>query len=298
MTNNIKTIAFSIVFMLLTTFAYADKPILDVTIPSSNKGNSWAEGNMLSDALKRMGYDSEVVHTKKCVNNKNYMSKDTGRPAIFVRDTGRYVKDESRNCKIEVNKESFINIFYKRHQTMCVRTDEPFTNIAQFLKNKKRVTIAGTHSLIDGIYDGLSKGTGVDFVRVDYKGSKNIIKGLVAGDTDLMYSGFTKREIGTKQINCFTTSSTDVINGRLPMNQLFPDWHLNEYGTLKYFHAVNIPADQMDKVRNDLNNITTDVKIKPYLEKAFMTPGSALDNQFSLFWDTIALLTGNKVASK
>ena len=54
----------------------------------------------------------------------------------------------------------------------------------------------------------------------------------------------------------------------------------------------------MDKVRNDLNNITTDVKIKPYLEKAFMTPGSALDNQFSLFWDTIALLTGNKVASK
>ena len=83
---------------------------------------------------------------------------------------------------------------------MCVRSDEPFTNIADFLNGKTRVTVAGTHSLVDGIYDGLTKSTGVDFVRVDYKGSKNIIKGLIAGDTDLMYSGFTKREIGTKQI--------------------------------------------------------------------------------------------------
>ena len=298
MTTKLKTLAFSIVFMLLTTFAYADKPILDVMIPSSNKGNSWAEGNMLSDALKRIGYDSEVVHTRKCVNNKNYMSKDTGRPAVFVRNAGRYVKDESRNCKVEITKDSFINLFYKRHQTMCVRSDEPFTNIADFLNGKTRVTVAGTHSLVDGIYDGLTKSTGVDFVRVDYKGSKNIIKGLIAGDTDLMYSGFTKREIGTKQINCFTTSSTESVDGRPPMSEFFPDWHLNTNGTLKYFHAVNIPIDQMDKVRNDLNNITTDVKIKPYLEKAFMTPGSALNNQFALFWDTIALLTGNKVASK
>tara|TARA_R110000787_G_scaffold177019_2_gene289069 strand:- start:231 stop:1151 length:921 start_codon:yes stop_codon:yes gene_type:complete len=294
MTTKLKILAFSFVFMLLTTFAYADKPILDVTIPTSNAGNSWAEGNMLSDALKRIGYDSELVHTRKCVNNKNYMAKDTGRPAVFVRDTGRYVVDESQNCKIEVNKKSFINVFYKRHQTMCVRADEPFTNIADFLKGKTRVTVAGTHSLIDGIYDGLSAETGVDFVRVDYKGSKNIIKGLIAGDTDLMYSGFTKREIGTKQINCFTTSSDKAIVGRPPMSELFPSWHLNSYGTLKYFHAVNIPVDQMDKVRNDLNNITNDVKVKPYLEKAFMTPGSAIDNQLDLFWDTVALLTGRK----
>ena len=50
MTTKIKAVAFSMMFSVLSTFALADKPILDVTIPSSSSGNSWAEGNLLSDA--------------------------------------------------------------------------------------------------------------------------------------------------------------------------------------------------------------------------------------------------------
>lgn len=298
MTNNIKTIAFSMVLMLLTTFACADKPVLDVSIPSSNRGNSWAEGNLVSDALKRMGYDSKVVHTKKCVNNKNYMSKDTGRPAIFTRSASRYVKDESRDCIVPINKDNFITVFYKRHQTMCVRADVPFTNINDFLSGKDRVTVAVTHSSTDGIFDNLSNQTGVKFVPIRVKGSKNIIKSLVAGDTDLMYSGFTKREIGTKQINCFTTSASGEVAGKPAMSTLFPTWNLNSFGAIKYFHAVNIPAEQMAKVRADLNNITNDVKIKPYLASAYMTPGSAIDNQYNTFFKAVEALTGKKVASK
>lgn len=185
------TIALS-VFAILPMTASADKPILDVTIPSSNKGNSWAEGNLISDALNRMGYDSKVVHTKKCVNNKSYMAKDTGRPAIFVRSASRYVKDESRNCKIAITDDNFLTVFYKRHQTMCVRADQPFTTINDFLSGKSRVTVAVTHSTTDGVFDQLSEQTGVRFVPVRVKGSKNIIKSLVAGDTDLMYSGLKK----------------------------------------------------------------------------------------------------------
>jgi tripartite-type tricarboxylate transporter receptor subunit TctC len=289
---------FAIACMLFTTFAYADKPILDVSIPSSNKGNSWAEGNLLIDALKRMGYDSEVVHTKKCVNNKSYMAKDTGRPAIFVRSASRYVKDESRDCNVEINKDNFITVFYKRHQTMCVRADESFTNINDFLSGKTRVTVAVTHSSTDGIFDNLSHQTGVRFVPVKVKGSKNIIKSLIAGDTDLMYSGLTKREIGTKQINCFTTSASEEVAGRPSMSTLFPNWNLNSFGAIKYFHAVNIPAEQMAKVKADLNNITKDIKIKPYLASAYMTPGSAINNQYNTFWKAVEILTGKKVASK
>lgn len=298
MTNKLKTMVFAIACMLFTTFAYADKPILDVSIPSSNKGNSWAEGNLLIDALKRMGYDSEVVHTKKCVNNKSYMAKDTGRPAIFVRSASRYVKDESRDCNVEINKDNFITVFYKRHQTMCVRADESFTNINDFLSGKTRVTVAVTHSSTDGIFDNLSHQTGVRFVPVKVKGSKNIIKSLIAGDTDLMYSGLTKREIGTKQINCFTTSASEEVAGRPSMSTLFPNWNLNSFGAIKYFHAVNIPAEQMAKVKADLNNITKDIKIKPYLASAYMTPGSAINNQYNTFWKAVEILTGKKVASK
>ena len=292
MTTKLKVLAFALMFSVTSTFAFANKPILDVTVPSGNSGNSWAEGNLISDALNRIGYDSKVVHTKSCINNKSYMSKDTGRPAVFVRSAGRYVTDESRNCKVEINNKTFVTTFYQRHQTMCVRADVKFTTIADFLKGKKRVTIANTHSLVDGIYDDLSAQTGVKFVRVDYKGSKNIIKGLIAGDTDLMYSGFTKREIGTKQINCFTTSAKKEMGGRVPMNKLFPDWHLNETGGIKYFHAVNIPADQLDKVRNDLANIVNDVKIKPYLAKGFMTPGTEIPNGREEFDSVVAIIGG------
>ena len=127
MTTKLKVLAFALMFSVTSTFAFADKPILDVTVPSGNSGNSWAEGNLISDALNRIGYDSKVVHTKSCINNKSYMSKDTGRPAVFVRSAGRYVTDESRNCKVKINNKTFVTAFYQRHQTMCVRADVKFT---------------------------------------------------------------------------------------------------------------------------------------------------------------------------
>ena len=295
--TKIKLMIIAMFFAIITSNAYS-KPILDVIVPSGTSGNAFAESNLISDALKDLGYDSEVVVTKNCVNNKAYMAKDTGRPGVFLRDTGRYVKDESRNCHVEVNDKTFVSVFYKRHQTMCVRADEPFTNMADFLQGKKKVTIANTSSLIDGIYDDLSKDTGVKFVRVDYNGSSKVIKGLVAGDTDLMYSGFTKREIGNKQINCFTTSATTTVDGRPPMSELFPNWHLNTNGTLKYFHSVNIPNSQLATVKADLNKVIESDKVASYLKKAFMTPGTAIDNQKKAFWDIVGVLTGNKLASK
>jgi len=279
------------IFFAITSNAYA-KPVLDVIVPSGTKGNAFAESNLISDALKELGYDSEVVVTKNCVNNKAYMAKNTGRPGVFLRDTSRYVKDESRNCKVKVDDKSFLTVFYQRHQTMCVRADQPFTNINDFLKGKSRVTVANTASLFDGVYDELTEETGVKFVRVDINGSKNIIKALIAGDTDLMYSGFTKREINNKQINCFTTSSNTEIAGRTPMNKLFPKWRLNETGTLKYFHAANIDDSNLDTVRKDLKRVIESEKIASYIEKAYMTPGTQIDDQQKAFWSIVDVLTG------
>jgi len=285
------------IFFAITSNAYA-KPVLDVIVPSGTKGNAFAESNLISDALKELGYDSEVVVTRNCVNNKAYMAKNTGRPGVFLRDTSRYVKDESRNCKVEVNDKSFLTVFYQRHQTMCVRADQPFSNINDFLKGRSRVTVANTASLFDGVYDDLTVETGVKFVRVDINGSSNIIKALIAGDTDLMYSGFTKREINNKQINCFTTSSNTEIAGRSPMNKLFPNWRLNETGTLKYFHAANIDDSNLETVRNDLIRVIESEKIANYIEKAYMTPGTQIDDQQKAFWSIVSVLTGKKIASK
>ena len=285
------------IFFAITSSAYA-KPILDVIVPSGTSGNAFAESNLISDALKDLGYDSEVVVTRNCVNNKTYMAKDTGRPGVFLRDTGRYVKDESRGCHVEVNNDSFISVFYNRNQTMCIRANEPANSIPEFLQGRKKVTVGNTASLIDGIYDDLSKDTGIKFVRVDFKGSKKTLKGLVAGDVDMMYTGFTKREIKNKQIKCLAVSSTEPVGGRDPLSKIFPTWHLNKTGTLKYWHAVNIPADQLATVKADLNRVIESPAVATYLEKAFMTPGTKIKEQQKAFWEIVSVLTGNKLASK
>jgi tripartite-type tricarboxylate transporter receptor subunit TctC len=285
------------VFFAITSSAYA-KPVLDVIVPSGTSGNAFAESNLISDALKGLGYDSEVVVTRNCVNNKVYMAKDTGRPGVFLRDTGRYVKDESRGCHVEVNDDSFISVFYNRNQTMCIRADEAANSIPEFLKGKTKVTVGNTATLIDGIYDDLSKDTGIKFVRVDFKGSKKTLKGLVAGDVDMMYTGFTKREISNKHIKCLAVSSPVEVGGKQPLSVVFPTWHLNKIGTLKYWHAVNIPADQRATVKADLNRIIESETVATYLKKAFMTPGTEIKDQKKAFWDIVSVLTGNKLASK
>ena len=285
------------VFFAITSSAYA-KPVLDVIVPSGTSGNAFAESNLISDALKGLGYDSEVVVTRNCVNNKVYMAKDTGRPGVFLRDTGRYVKDESRGCHVEVNDDSFISVFYNRNQTMCIRADEAANSIPEFLKGKKKVTVGNTATLIDGIYDDLSKDTGINFVRVDFKGSKKTLKGLVAGDVDMMYTGFTKREISNKHIKCLAVSSPVEVGGKQPLSVVFPTWHLNKTGTLKYWHAVNIPADQRATVKADLNRVIESETVATYLKKAFMIPGTEIKDQKKAFWDIVSTLTGNKLASK
>ena len=294
--NKLKLILIA-TFFAITSSAYS-KPVLDIISPSGTSGNAFAESNLVSDALKDMGYDSEVVVTRNCVNNVAYMKKNTGRPGVFLRDTGRYVKDEQKKCHVEVNDDSFVSVFYNRNQTMCIRADEPANSIPEFLQGKKKVNIGNTASLINGIYDNLSSTTGINFNRVDFGGSKKTLKGLIAGDVDMIYTGFTKREIGAKQVKCLAVSSPKEVGGRQPLSQVFPNWHLNKTGTLKYWHAVNVPADQRATLKAELDKLFDHPKVSAYLAKAFMIPGNEIQNQKKAFWDIVRVITGNKLASK
>lgn len=285
----LKTIGLSIMLLFTASVQASDKPVLDVIIPSGNGGNAWAEGNLLRDALVKLGYDSEVVWTKNCANTVDYMKKDTGRPGIFIHGSGRYISDKAKGCNLVADKSTFVYPLYLRLQTMCVRKDSGFTSIQDFLQGKDRVTIATTNTLPQGIYDDLSESTGVRFVRVDYDGSKRILKGLIAGDTDLMYSGYTKSEQKATEISCFTTSAAKEINGLPPMKDLFPGWGLNALSTYKYIHAVNLPASRMQEVRNAMAAvIDKDEKVAPYIRNASMVPGTEItDGALENFLKTV-----------
>ena len=281
----LKTIGMSIMLMF-TTVAYADKPVLDVYIASGNTGNSWVEGNMLRDALVELGYDSEVVWTKNCAGTKKHIAKGNARPGFFFRSAGKVVRDEQKGCNMEVNESSFIMPLYMRLQTMCVRKDSGFTTFDDFIKGKDKITVATTNTLPGGsdTYAAISEQTGVRFVRVDYDGSKKIVAGILAGDTDMMYSGFTKREFGNPELQCFTTSASKEIDGLPSMKTLFPSWKLSTIGTYKYFHAIELPANRFAEVREALGKVLTESeKFAPYVKNAKMVPGTEIADGLSVY---------------
>ena len=274
------TTMISALVLALSTFVVssaADKPVLDVIVNGSKTGNSMKMGVMLQEMLTLQGYDSEIVHTGGCVNTNAYMAKDT-RPGFFLYSGSAYASDARKDtgCILKATEETFIGPFFFRSQAMCTLKSNNFTSIESFLKGKKRVTIAAGSSWPNGMFNGLEKQFGVDFVEVRYKGSGSQLKGLLAGDTDLLFTGYTKREIKNPDVNCFAVSGD--IDGKAKFSDIFPKWNLANIGEFSYAHAVNVPEDRMDEVKSILyQTMKVDGKIKDFMTISQYTPGYVLD---------------------
>lgn len=269
-----KTVA--VAFAVMASFsAVADqKPILDVIIPSSNTGNSWKQGVMLNEALKKMGFDSEMVHTANCINNNDYIAK-TDRPGFFFQSGSSYAANLGKNCKIDPTVETFVTPLFHRSQAMCTLKSNNFKSLEEFLKGKTRVTVANTSSLPDGLYNDLTAQYGVEFVRVDYKGSSRTLKGLLAGDVDLMYTGYTAREASNPDVHCFAT--TAGVNGTESFDNLFANWALKDLSEFAYVHGVKLDAQQTEQARIAIHEIlATDPKMVEYYSQSHITTGDVL----------------------
>lgn len=255
----------------------AEKPVLNVIVPSGNSGSTWAQSVLIRDGLIELGYDSEIIHTKNCVNTINWLKNNNGQPAFFLYSDNRYISDKNINCHIEATKETFIANFNLKLHTMCVRADENFTTIEDFLKNKDRVTVATTNTLPGSPYEDLSEQFEIPFVRVDYDGAKMTMAGLLSGDTDLLYQRYTALEATTKEAHCFTTSSSSPINGMTPMKKLFPNWELNEYGSYQYAHGVNMSEEQIKNAREVIFTIQREnKKLNNYITTSYMVGAEEL----------------------
>ena len=180
-----------------STVMSADKKILDVLVATSTTGNNWKQGIMLQKALTERGYDSELVHTANCHKNKKYIA-NTDRPAFYFIAGSSWVSDVLRKkCFIapEITENvNFVTPFFYRSNAMCVRKSDGIgTNLKDILawvKAKDRVTIATFTNLPDD-FSQLGEDFGNKVKKVEYKGSSNTLKGFLAGDTDLIYTGYT-----------------------------------------------------------------------------------------------------------
>ena len=277
--RQLTTMISAIIFALSSFVASsaAEKPVLDVVVNGSKTGNSMKMGVMLQEILTNQGYDSEIVHTGGCVNTSAYMKKDT-RPGFFLYSGSVYASDSRKDhgCLIEATKETFITPFFFRSQAMCTLKSNNFTTMKAFLKGKKRVTIAAGSSWPNDMFAGLEKQFGVDFVEVKYKGSSKQLKGLLAGDTDLLFTGYTKREIKNPDVDCFAVSGD--IEGKAKFSELFPKWNLANIGEFVYAHAINVPSNRMNEVKGIIHtSMKVDGKIKDFMAISKYTPGYQLD---------------------
>jgi len=264
-------------FALTSSFVLADKPVLDVVVGSGNTGGTWRTSLIINAALKSMGYDSEMVHTKNCVGTKKYISKNP-RPGIVLWTDSKYASDVRKGCKLIPDESTFVTPFSFSNQAMCTLKKHNFTSIENFLKGKKRITVASITSYPNNLYTDLTNQFGIKFVRVDYSGSSKALKGLLAQDTDLLYTEYTKRTISNPDIDCFAVSGD--VKGKAVFKDIFPTWSLAKLGQYQYYYGINLTKKQTKDARAALHKIiATDPKIVNAMSVSSMIPGHVLWNR-------------------
>lgn len=278
----------SAVVVALTIFAgvsgpaMAEKKILDVIVASSNTGNNWKQGVMLQKALTERGYDSKLVHTANCFKNKKYIAS-TDRPGFYFKSGSSWIADVVRKkCFIapEVTKDvSYVTPFFYRSNAMCVRKSDnigtDLKDIIAWIKAKDRVTIGTFNNLPDDFSD-LGKQFGNKWKKVAYNGSSNTLKGFLAGDTDLMYLGYTAREINTPDLNCFAT--TGGVNGTAKFADLFPNWGLSSLVEFPVVMGIKLnEAQKADTKAVMADMMSNDPDLKKYYGTAFIPTAAELE---------------------
>ena len=288
-----KTGALAVALSITSFSAFADQ--LDIIVPSGNTGNSWKQGVMFHKALQNQGFDSELHWTKNCHTNNKWV-KNNNRSAMYLVTANKWKSDTYRkkcDANPAITKESVVSVLWLRSMTLCV-AKKPFNNIktkADFMKwisQKDKINI-GVSDYPQGMFIDLEKQFNIPFNRVDFSGSSKTLKGLVAGDVDMIYTGYTAREINTPGVNCFAT--TAGVNNTVKFVDLFPNWKLKNVATYAIMQGVNMDADKTAKAKVALHKmLNQDPDLVKYYGKSHIITGDIMESKgmgLKEFWDTV-----------
>jgi hypothetical protein len=272
-----------IILALIISFSFINvsqsaesKGSLKVAIYAKEGGNSWVQGQMLNQSMIEAGYASEVMGTGNCLNLAKYL-KDTKEktPTIFLHSELSMGSHMEMGCRIVPKENNFVAVAFKRVNAMCAPVGKDW----QAILKQDEITVAVTNTFPDVIFDELSKTTGKKIKRVTYDSSGSAYKGLVAGDTDLLYTGLTKREATSKAVTCFATTNDKKVGDMIPMKELFPGYKVAELSNLWYIYGHNLTAKQKKQLKEDLFAvIKTNKEWQEFIVPSKMIPGYELGN--------------------
>ncbi len=268
-------VAFLVAFSFSGVGASAnDKGSLKVAIYSKEGGNAWMQGQMLHESMLEAGYKSEVLATGSCLNLAKHLGNaDEKSPTIFLHSELSMGSKIAKGCRIVPEEENFVAVAFKRVLAMCA----PAGADVNAILSKDEITVAVTNSFPDTIFTEMSKASGKNIKRVTYKSSGSAFKGLVAGDTDLLYTGLTKREATSKVVSCFATTNDKPFGGMKTMKDVFPKYKLAQLHNLWYIYGHNMTAEQREQMKTDLFHLIANNKgWQAFIVPSKMVPGYEL----------------------
>ena len=285
-----KTGAIAVALSLLSFSAQAKQ--LDILAPSGNTGNGWKMAVMWHKALVDQGYDSKLHWTKNCHKNNKWIKNNPDRQAMFLLPANSWKSNRAKqNCTPQphVSYDNFVSVLYLRSMALCVSKSANFTNINDFMKSKKKIKI-GVSDYPAGMFNDLSKQFNVPFQEVTFGGSSKTLKGLIAGDVDIIFTGYTAREINTPGVQCFATSKG--VNGTKAFAELFPTWKLKNLANFSIMLGANIKSkENLADAKAALHKmLKEDSDLVNYYSKSFIITGADLEATGAAlgdFWKTV-----------
>ncbi len=252
-----------------------DKSDLVVASYSKEGGNGWIIGNLLAETITDTNsYNVEMLNAGSCLNLAKHIkeSKDN-TPTIFLQSPRSAGLKLEKGCDLTPKAENFVVIAYKRVNAICSVAERNFNDIMK----QDEITIAHSNTFPARIFTELAKVTGKKIKSVPYRSSGSAFKGIIAGDTDLLYTGLTKREAGSAKVKCWTTTNPEKIGDMEPMGKVFPGYSMATVSEYYYVQGRNMNAKQTAKVRKVILEALKGDKWKAYIIPSKMIPGYELE---------------------
>ena len=273
----LKTLSKGIAVFVLTASSLSfagDKGNVDVIIQAKEGGNTWRISNIFSDSLKEVGYDTNVIPAGSCFNAQKHLKKNFNKkPTVFIYSELTHVNFEKRGCAYDL-ESGYAGPLYNRVNVMCTRKGE-VADIRKFLASKDTFTVAASNTWPERIFTTLSDASGKKMQFVPYKSSGSATRGLLAGDTDFLYTGLVAKVAKDDKLDCFGVTSANSVAGIAPLNDTFPGYEMGTLSATWFAYTVNMTDEQKAEMANVAVNLSKESPTwGKWIKDSIMIPGS------------------------
>lgn len=279
--------------LLLTSTVSATNALeVDVVSGSPEGSNIWHVSTLLRDSLDNEGVGGNLVTAGSCFNLVSHM-ENTDKPTIFIHTSINLVSNGPLGCSIEPTEENWLIPFYKRAQTFCSARTEDFDNISDYIKSLDEIVLSVDSVYKEEKFTGLADIFDKNLRYVPLGNSSAALQALLAGDSNLLYTGYTTSIANSEELTCWGTTFDEEINGLPSLSQELPEWEYSSLSPVYYIYGHNVTGDTRDELYNVLLNILeTETVFSEYIENSFMLSGKTfLDLPVDHFYEEYNLWT-------